>query len=272
MPRERPGLHLKPRDIEPPPRTLVVYAGGSERRAAFAQWAFPTPQFTTTSRPGGEENEAHGVIPIMDRKIQVAYNAIMSEGIVRSNDSVVVMAADIKTRVGTSRIARSKPTTEDEARRFLAFMADKHAYPYFTVEAGSGIKIGISKPNKTSTTVAILLDRDVIGSLATPEGFEDYLRDIKEYDVLPNGGSNPITEIAGGLSIPALVHSGAVREIHFENGTSTDSGVNRESLAKTLCHVGVGFSPDLLRKVQPEIDKKIATWPWLETTVARCLG
>lgn len=271
MSLERSTRRQKHSERERTPQTLVVYAGESERRAKFIEWAFRDPQFIVTNRPGGRENEAHGVVAIVQHKLAVALATVINEGIVDAADKPIIIAADVKTRVGTSRISRSKPKDYDEARRMLEFMS-RHAYPYFTVEAGSGIQIGNSKPNKTSSEIAILLDRDVIGRLATPEGFEVYMKGIQTYDTLPSGGSNDITEISGGLSLPALIQSNAVREIHFENGTSEDSSVSHESVKRALCHTSVGFSPDLLRKVQPNIDEKIATWPWFETTATRCLS
>ena len=71
--REKPAPHRRRRETESQPQTLVIYAGGSERRARFAEWVFPRPQFTVISRSGGTEDETRPVVAIMKRKIDIAY-------------------------------------------------------------------------------------------------------------------------------------------------------------------------------------------------------
>lgn len=262
-----------PREREPKPQTVVVYAGKSERRLDFTEWAFPRPNFAVTNRPGGDENESHGVIAIMRQKIFSVYTRVLNEGLASPNQSLVVIGADIKIRIGTSRISRSKPDTPDETRRMLTWMS-KSAYPYYSIEVGSGIKIGNAKPIMSLDTIAILLDREIIELLATPEGFAAYREDVQKYDAPPRGGSIDVTDIAAGLSFPALVANGAVSEIYHKNDHKKDSEnlTFRQKVELAMCHTGVGFSPDLLRKVQPDIDKRMKSWPYLKHTTARCLG
>ncbi len=262
-----------PREREPKPQTVVVYAGESKRRLDFVKWAFSEPNFAVTNRPGGDENESHGVVAIMRQKILSVYAGVLSEGLFGSNESLVVIGADIKTRIGTSRISRSRPETPEEAMRMLAWMSES-AYPYYNIEIGSGIKIGNAKPIMTQDTIAISLDREIIEGLATPEGFAAYRKDVQRYDTPPDGGDIDVTDIAAGLSFPALVANNAVLEIYHKNDHKKDPDnlSFRQKVELAMYHTGVGFSPDLLRKVQPDIDRRIATWPYLKQTAARCLG
>lgn len=273
MPVERPTPDKARRnEREPKPKTLVVYAGESKRRLDFVKWAFSGANFTVTNRPGGIENENHSVIAIARQKILSVHAKVLNEGLASPNQSLVVIAADIKTRIGTSRISRSKPETPEETRRMLAWMS-KSAYPYYSIEVGSGIKIGNAKPDMAHDTISILLDREVIKGLATPEGFAAYREDVRRYDAPPNGGIIDVTDIAAGLSFPALVAKHAVLEIYHKNDhrESPDNFTFRQKVELAIHHTGVGISPDLLRKVQPDIERRIQTWPWREQTTARCL-
>lgn len=259
---------------EPRPKTAVIYAGGSQRRENFINWAFAGPNCVVSSRPGGEEDESRGVVAIARQKIYSAYAGILKEGII-PNESLSIVGADIQSRIGTSRVSRSKPETPEEIRRKLAWLSESAA-PYFTVDAGSGIKIGKNKPVMNHDQVVIILDPGKISQLSSPQGFEKYQADVEKYDILPDGTPINITDIAEGLSLPALVSNGAVLKIYRrEKSHEKDQDLSltfRQRVKQAIYFTGVGISPEVLKRIHPNIDSRIETWPWLEKATARSLG
>ena len=259
------------RERGPRPHTLVLYAGSSQRRINFLEWAFKNPNFTVIKRDGGEENQHQSVIEIARKKIHTANDTLASERILRPSDSLIVVAADIKTRIGTSKISRGKPNTPDEAKRMLAWVS-RHAYPYYSVEIGSALQTG-NGIHSEHDMIVIILDPDRMRYLTTDQGFEEYRQHIREYDSLPTGNSIDVTDIAAGLSFPALIAARAVTDIHFKDNPDDERILTfGEKVTKGIYYTGVGFSLDLLRKTQPEIDARVKIWPYLTQTANRCLG
>jgi hypothetical protein len=262
---------------EPRPRRIIAYAGESARRLAFAKAVnqAATRGFAgdLINLPGGEEQDISDTIAVMLRKIMVANQTIVEEKLAKPRDTVIIIAADIRTRIGASRINKGKPKNLEGVRRTFQRMA-RSDHPYYTVESSSGVRINNRQPSVTSDSTTILLDPKRVKYLSTPEGFMDYQRRFAEYYSSPaylnDGNHKPIqiTDLAAGLSLPVLIADNAVLEI---NGVGTIDPEFYGAVKESIYNVGIGFNLNLLKNVWPNVGQFVESYPWLENATTSCL-
>ncbi|MCL6096542.1 MAG: hypothetical protein M1444_02545 [Patescibacteria group bacterium] len=265
-----------PREQEPKPRRIIIYAGQSERRKVFveatARHAALNEGYSDVvlSRSGGPEEETSNVVGIMRRKIDVVDQALRREKIVKPNDVSIIVAADIRTRVVGSHSNKGKPKAPEEVRRLFQRMS-RDDNPYYAVEAGSGVKIGNERPLITFDTTTILLDPERVKYFSTPEGFAEYVSLFKAYYASPiyaNNGTHPpveVTDLAAGLSLPVLIADNAVLEI---DGVEAGSPEFRKAVKTGIYNVAIGFNPHLLKHIWPNVQSFINRYDWLEASTA----
>jgi hypothetical protein len=267
-----------PREREPKPQRIVVYAGTSERRIAFAKAAndAASTEFIGIFKdiPAGDEPDTSDTIAIMLRKIMVANQTIAEKKLAKPKDMVIIIAADIRTRIGASRINKGKPKEPEEVRRTFQRMA-RSDHPYYTAESSSGVKIGNRQPLITSDTTTILLNPEAVKYFSTPEGFADYQERFRAYyssSVYSNNGNHTpiqLTDLAAGFSLPVLLSSNSVLEI---NGVTPESRDFPEAVKMGLYNVAIGFNLNLLKNVWPDVKQFANRYPWLKNATAFSLG
>ncbi len=263
-----------PREQEPRPQRIIIYAGQSERRRVFIEAAAQHATLNercsdvVLSRSAGPEEETSNVVGIMRRKIDVVDKTLRREGVINSNDVSIIVAADIRTRVVGSHTNKGKPKTPEEVRRLFRRMSSDDN-PYYAVEAGSGVKIGNETPLITFDTTTILLDPERVRYFSTPEGFAEYESLFKTYyssSIYANNGSHPpieLTDLAAGLSLPVLIADNAVLEI---NGVEAGSHDFRRAVKTGIYNAAIGFNPHLLKHIWPNIQSFIGKYDWLEAS------
>lgn len=264
------------KEEEPRPKRIIAYAGASERRLAFIETAARYAALNlacsdiVVARDPGPEAATSNVVAVMRRKIDVVDQILREEKIIKPNDASRILAADIKTRIGGSHNNRGKPKTPEEVRRLFQRMS-RDDNPYYTVESGSGVKIDNERPLITLDTTTIILDPQRVRYFSTPEGFAEYVAIFHAYYTSPvyaNGGKHlPIglTDIAAGLSLPVLITDNAVLEI---NGVAAGSRDFRKAVKTGIYNVAIGFYPNLLSRIWPDVQKFINSYDWLEASTA----
>jgi hypothetical protein len=266
------------KDREPKPQRVILYAGTSERRGAFLTDAaenavengYPD---VLVSRSGGTEKNISDVISIMRRKIYVAEQTLQCENVLTPKDTLVTVAADIRTRICGSRVNMGRPKTQEDVQKIFKKMA-AHETPYYSVEAGTGVKFpGMDIPLTVFNSTTVLLDPKVIGRYTTDSGFEEYLEQFDSYHSSPvykNGDKHPpinVTDLAAGLSLPVLARN-AVLEV---NGVAKEDENFRDAFKKGVYNVAIGFDLNLLAKIWPNIQQFAAKYQWLETVTAHAM-
>lgn len=263
-----------------PPDLHIICASTSTRRSAFLVYAFPEAKHLSLF--AGIEPEIENVVRISKGKIDFVRPHIptMKDG-GKSRKIALAIAADTNTRTlslnkeGTSTYLENhgKPKEINDVLAIFLNMHRAHELdktpPYYQVHSGSNIVIRtFNKEEKISGSLSstIELDPEKVNYFSTAEGFREYLNAFKEFyssSFYSNNGSHhsiEVTDISGGISLPVLVSQGAVISI---DGTRKGKREFSYEFKKALYNAGVGFSPNMLSSIQPEINKIIDNWPWL---------
>lgn len=246
----------------------VVYAGQSHRRHAFLRHEFA--EATIDSYPGGNEPDIPNIIDVMHGKI----NHVLEHFLNRSTESVMVLAADTRTKV--NQVSRGKPQSEAVAQETfisLARMSKNTGHPpTYIVETASGSHHTDRQNRREATKQCVVeLDPHAVFYFATDQGFVVYTSTLTRFYAGPayaSEGLPPIdvTGISAGLSLPLLVRLGAVCSI---DQVPVDHEEFVRVFKRALYTVAVGFAPELWGG---EIRETVNGWPWLDKVAEQSLG
>lgn len=265
---------------------LVVYAGGSERRDAFIRYAFPNSE--VTSIPAGEEADIPDVVSIMHKKIDNVVGQLKEKPSFRNREKqAVIIAADTRTNILTKNQdnftyidSRGKPKHPDSVRNTFEEMynagLESGVLPFYTVLSGSGVHIRGRKYEERLVDIhacTVELNPDKIKRFSTEEGYQEYTDAFNKFytsDVYRRNGLSgvKIDSLSGGLSLPVLTTLNAVEAV---DGIERNSSDFEDAFRHGMYTVAVGISPHILRPIQPDIDKSLESWDWLNGVVEHTL-
>lgn len=287
MEQRRPGQSEVIKSKEKISPELVVYAGTSSRRLAFIKHAFPDSK--VTSIPGGKEEDIPDVVSIMQAKIDHVLSQLNETPQIKNRQQrAVIIAADTRTSVLTRNPdnftfidSKGKPKEPDSVRKTFEDMylagEESGVLPFYTVLSGSGVHIKGRKYEERLAdvhTCTVELNSDQIKKFSTPEGYTEYTEAFNQFyssDPYKKGGLSGVRvdDLSGGLSLPVLTSLGAVEAV---DGIERNSPDFKEAFRHGMYTVSVGISPHILRPIQPNIDKSLASWDWLNGVVDHTLG
>ena len=293
--RERQPLGFGNAESAPSPETptpdFVFYAGTSHRREHFLRYAFPNSQ--VLAFPAGPENNTHEVDKIMTGKIDAVLPRAKGVLLQNPGKSGIIVAADIESfpliyeNGRSANQGKGKPQSLDEVRHNFEAMYEAARRmsegwstpinPYYLVNAASGVRdleTGSFYPPKHHGCI-IELDSEKIRSFGTTEGFQGYVDEFIDFfsslRYSYNGVHPPITpkDVAGGFDTGVLAKMGAIRAI---DTVQRNDPSFRETLSYLINHSNVGIHSTVLRPYNPDIDQRVANWPWLQKVTDYAMG
>ncbi len=257
----------------------VAYTGRSERRILALK---QLPQVTEVrSYSGGHENGNHDVVSVMMEKMAYAWPTMMAD-IGKLNGHNVV-AADTRTSImacnGSKHWLESKgkPKSTDEViKTFLrmSLAAQEAGFGYYQVVSASGL---ISGDNTIidQEFCNVVLTKKGIEFIATNAGYDEYTQAFNHFYSTPPYSNHNLSQIdqthlSGGISLPVLSSMGVVKSV---NGV--EIGLSRkktEAIMKAaIMIVAVGFSPRILKILDPDAMTHILAWDWLNQVTKKVI-
>ncbi|MDP2638546.1 MAG: Maf family protein [Candidatus Levybacteria bacterium] len=268
------------------PEFNIYCASTSSRRTAFLKHCFPTSSHLTFF--GGTEAKIPNVIQISKGKIDFVRPHMPNMKDRKSHEIAVLISADTATNTlstdGNITFLENHGKPKQEGEIIDVFQKMKQAaqieenFPYYQIISGSNAIIRNNiKEDRASGSVSsiVFLDPEKVAYFSTHEGFSEYCKEARKFFLSQaykqSESSRPmnLTDVSGGISLPVLVYSDAVTAI---NDISREDPEFFAEFKKTLYYATVGFSPDILRSVKPDIDKVIDTWPWLNGVAQHAIG
>lgn len=256
--------------------SLLVYAGASQRRLSFLTQALDIPVIQV---PGGDESTTEqDSMVIMKGKLKYGKTEVQRKALKGEIDPtarLTLVAADTVSRPYYKEQGallpqtQQKPDQPDQTRQLLGKMrrdsAGNGRPPIYHVDSSSGVETLGSRPNCQRMLSTIELDPKLIRHFGTPEGFRDYQALFDEFHRSPlytNGGQHrPVTvnDASGGFSLPVFMLAHAVKSVdHVKPG---DKGFE-DVVFNANYTAFIGIHPGVLRRMQPNIDQRIADWEW----------
>ena len=260
---------------------MVIYAGGSARRTRMLQECLSVP---VVSIAAGPELDIADVIAISHRKVTNVIAQINCGHFSSLGSKLGIIAADTRTLVphlnrnGIELESQGKPRNWGAVQRIFENMDNSSKntgiHPFYLVKSGSVYHSPNDKLELADKKVrTISLDARVVSELATDEGFRRYLANFLEFYEMAFYSDNGIEQttpshLSAGLSLPLLTKIGAVLSI---GGDAYGSVTLPATLKEATYIAAVGFSTDILQKIDPQVEQKIASLSWLSAVVNHSL-
>jgi len=277
---------VAPRRPETEAPSIIYYAGKSPKRKAFLQTMAETQGKTLLPIDGGPENNSLDPVQIAAGKIE---HALLLLGIGKKIDpdsktQTVLVAADVQIhspflKPDGKTVSRTsgKPEELYNVRQIFQGMidsaiatGDKRNLQYL-IEAGSESRTMAGprtiRIEADTNYFHIALEQQAVEFFATQNGTKMYLDELNRFLKCPQYLSNGITcpgsptEICGGLDLAVLKKLGAVRKI---NQTPRESPDFESELKAAFLAAYVGFDVSVLEQVNPNAQRLIEQWPWLQ--------
>ncbi len=243
---------------------------------------------------GGEEKQDDPLLQITLSKISFAYPTIIELCQQYDRQLSGVVAADTNTLIsilkhGKNKLVRKgKPHDEAITQKYFRQMykrAQQDGKGYYEVASSSAFQFhdpelnGDGRAGASSGTEVsrITLDPERLRYLQTDEGYAEYVEKFTAFYGSPtykNQGFSQVhlTDLSGGISLPVLMKMGAVDKI---NGAQlATEAINKvEWITKlALFNVAVGFSPAIIREIDPDGMNYMMQWEWLQGATDEALA
>lgn len=240
----------------------VIYAGASERRIACLQQLRIDGRLTLVPLP---LEPTGSTLEVARFKIKHALDQGVNTGL--------VIAADTQTYLQLEDESFSPRVKPRGLGEILANFQTIAASGTYEVQSAS---VACQPPKKTyyADLLGCRVQLSAVGiqHLLTEGGFDEYQKGVLgfySHPVYTGSGLSPETPcgFSAGFSLPVLARMSLVESVNGQPLDPKQPSHLTAILKQALYTVAIGFSPKLLRLINPAADRLIDEWPWLNQAV-----